>query len=104
MDSPLKRLPVSGAVLLVEKVLVGHPAGLRMEAPGPALAGHEHQRFRVKRAYGPWRASGAWWDTSHWARAEWEVILQAENAPMPLHALLVQDLVAGIWQLEGMYD
>jgi protein ImuB len=70
----------------------------------PSLVTCEHQRFRVKRAYGPWYASGEWWSREAWAREEWEVILQAENAPVPMHALLVHDLVAQAWRVEGIYD
>lgn len=74
------------------------------EASRPSLVACEHQRFRVKQAYGPWYSSGDWWNRDVWAREEWEVILRTENAPMPLHALLVHDLVTQAWRLEGIYD
>lgn len=86
----------------------------RFRPPWPARVSHEdfrpsfiacdHQRFRVMHAYGPWYSSGEWWSSGVWAREEWEVILRAENAPMPLHALLVHDLATRAWKIEGMYD
>ncbi len=81
------------------------PANVAHQSAQPAFVTCEHQRFRVKRAYGPWCSSGAWWRSSDaWAREEWEVLLQAENAPVPMHALLVHDLTTELWQVEGIYD
>jgi protein ImuB len=80
------------------------PARVAHHRERPSLVTCEHQRFRVKCAYGPWYASGEWWSREAWAREEWEVVLQAENAPVPMHALLVHDLVAQAWRLEGIYD
>jgi protein ImuB len=80
------------------------PARVAHHRERPALVTCEHQRFRVKRAYGPWYASGEWWSRAAWAREEWEVLLEAENAPAPMHALLVHDLIAQAWRLEGIYD
>ena len=80
------------------------PAQVGHQASRPCFVTCEHQRFQVKHAYGPWYSSGAWWQPGEWSREEWEVILRAENAPVPLHALLVHDLVAQQWRLEGFYD
>lgn len=80
------------------------PARVAQEKSRPSFVTCEHQRFRVKHTYGPWYSSGAWWALDAWSREEWEVILRAENAPAPLHALLVHDLVAQTWRLEGFYD
>ncbi len=80
------------------------PAHVSYEGDRPSFIACDHQRFRVKHAYGPWYSSGAWWSRDAWAREEWEVILKSENAAMPLHALLVHDLTAQAWRLEGIYD
>ena len=80
------------------------PARVSHQASRPCFVACDHQRFQVKHAYGPWYSSGAWWGPGAWSREEWEVILRAENAPVPLHALLVHDLVAKQWRLEGFYD
>ncbi len=80
------------------------PAQVGRQASRPCSVTCEHQRFQVKHAYGPWYSSGAWWQNCTWSREEWEVILRAENAPVPLHALLVHDLMAQQWRLEGFYD
>ena len=80
------------------------PARVSYEGDRPSFIACDHQRFRVKHAYGPWYSSGAWWNRDAWAREEWEVILNSENAAMPLHALLVHDLTTQEWRLEGIYD
>ena len=79
-------------------------ARVSQQASRPCYVACEHQRFHVQHAYGPWYSSGNWWNQDAWAREEWEVILRAENAPVPLHALLVHDLVAKVWRVEGFYD
>lgn len=80
------------------------PACVAQSDARPASVICEHQRFLVNRAYGPWYSSGAWWGPDAWSREEWEVVLQAENAPVPLHALLIHDLKTMAWRVEGVYD
>jgi protein ImuB len=51
---------------------------------------------------GPWRSSGDWWERDAWARDEWDIALQNENA-VALYRL-VHDLLGGGWFVEGTYD
>ncbi len=55
------------------------------------LSGH------VKKASGPWRISGDWWDTQRWSQDEWEVQLQ--NGA--LYRLAERE---GKWFIEGVFD
>ncbi len=48
---------------------------------------------------GPWRLSGAWWDTDGWAREEWDALLADGTL-----CRLAYDRVASAWLLEGIYD
>jgi protein ImuB len=51
---------------------------------------------------GPWRSSGDWWEGKAWARDEWDIALQNEDA-IALYRL-VHDLLGGGWFVEGTYD
>jgi len=51
---------------------------------------------------GPWHISGDWWEREAWARDEWDIALQNENA-VALYRL-VHDLLGGAWLVEGTYD
>ncbi|HTF64507.1 MAG TPA: hypothetical protein VK638_17630 [Edaphobacter sp.] len=104
---PAKSLPddlLSPVRMACRRLRPPWPARVTKEASRPSHVVCEHRHFRVKHAYGPWYSSGDWWNSDIWAREEWEVILRTESAPMPLHALLVHDLVAQAWRLEGVYD
>lgn len=56
---------------------------------------------RVVQAAGPWRTSGAWWDTAggHWDRDEWDVGLSDKSV-----CRLYHDRETGRWFLDGVFD
>jgi protein ImuB len=51
----------------------------------------------VKRARGPWCASGTWWDQRRWSRQEWDV----ETSSGEVYRLFNAN---GDWLVEGIYD
>ncbi|HWN95245.1 MAG TPA: hypothetical protein VNT99_09440, partial [Methylomirabilota bacterium] len=51
----------------------------------------------VKRARGPWCASGTWWDQRRWSRQEWDV----ETCDGAVYRLFNAN---GDWRIEGVYD
>ena len=54
---------------------------------------------RVRTCAGPWRASGAWWDSGVWSRDEWDVTLQGGETYRLYH-----DRDSGRWFLDGIID
>ena len=59
------------------------------------------QRLPVRKASGPWKASGAWWTHAEWCREEWDVALgEAEQ----LCCRVAYDPGANCWYLTGIYD
>jgi protein ImuB len=54
---------------------------------------------RVMACAGPWRRSGAWWDSEGWARDEWDAVLGDG-----LLCRLVHDRLTGHWYLDAVYD
>src|SRR4051812_8093296 len=51
----------------------------------------------IRRADGPWRSSGDWWDKQSWGRDEWDI--QTHNGK--LYRVYCE---GGNWFLEGVYD
>lgn len=64
---------------------------------------HNKQHI-VLAAYGPWRQSGEWWNTSIWSREEWDVRAMACADKTILLGVLVHDRLRQQWQLEAFYD
>jgi protein ImuB len=83
----LPRLPLAGEPLSLQAALC------RLPRKPPA---------RVRRAWGPWRASGQWWTDGAWSRDEWDIEL--EGAPPRRLARLLYDRRARAWFLLGDYD
>jgi protein ImuB len=54
---------------------------------------------RVVTAAGPWRLSGGWWDTTAWARDEWDVQLADGTLWRLSH-----DRLTTTWHLDALYD
>ncbi len=70
----------------------GKPARIAIDRRG--LAGG-----RVDACAGPWRTSGAWWDSHLWNRDEWDVTLEGGETYRVFH-----DRDTGNWFLDGVVD
>lgn len=55
----------------------------------------------VLQSAGPWRTSGAWWNTSEepWDRDEWDLALSDGSICRVFH-----DRLGGCWFLDGVLD
>jgi protein ImuB len=53
----------------------------------------------VETCAGPWRLSGHWWDTTAWARDEWDVELSDRTVWRLSH-----DRLTNLWSLDALYD
>jgi protein ImuB len=61
------------------------------------------KRYAVERAFGPWRASGEWWNRTTWRCEQWDLVARAENGAI-LCCCLVRDLLREQWQMAALYD
>ena len=82
------RMPVAVRVRIED----GKPTRLTTDRRG--LAGG-----RVAACAGPWRTSGAWWDSDVWNRDEWDVTLAEGGTYRLFH-----DRESGSWFLDGVID
>ncbi|MGH7336050.1 MAG: hypothetical protein ACREI7_00610, partial [Myxococcota bacterium] len=78
------------------------PVRVRLEGGRPARVITDRRGLaggRVAACAGPWRTSGAWWDSDLWNRDEWDATLAAGETVRLFH-----DRESGQWFLDGLVD
>jgi protein ImuB len=61
------------------------------------------KRYRVEKAYGPWLASGDWWNSELWSLEEWDVVAHSTDGSL-LCGRMVRDLARNDWEMAALYD
>ncbi|HTW78860.1 MAG TPA: hypothetical protein VME23_04855 [Terracidiphilus sp.] len=82
-----------------------------LQAQRPARFCFRGQLYTVDRAYGPWLATGDWWQQTLWGHEQWDLIARIE-APTDaqtgygdvLCCCAARDLMHGGWQMAALYD
>jgi protein ImuB len=69
----------------------------------PATFFFREKRYAVEHAYGPWLASGEWWNATAWGFEQWDLIARSPDG-LPLYCCLVHDLTRNCWQIAALYD
>ncbi len=85
----------------------------QLRPPEPVLvtlkdAGPESLRFRTRRyivenLYGPWLASGAWWNRERYGLEQWDIDARSEDGSH-LSCCLMRDRLRNHWQMAALYD
>jgi protein ImuB len=78
------------------------PIRVRLEDGSPVRVTTDRRGLeggRIVTSAGPWRTSGAWWDSHLWNRDEWDVTLAAGETYRLFH-----DRQSGNWFLDGIVD
>jgi protein ImuB len=73
------------------------PASVLLSEDRPAHFLSAEISGKVSEQSGPYFASGNWWDEKSWARAEWDLQIEAGN-------LVRCHEEEGTWKLDGLYD
>ncbi len=81
-----------------------HPVAIRMRLDDgkPARVAIDRRGMhggRVDACAGPWRTTGAWWDSHLWNRDEWDVALESGETYRVFH-----DRDSDNWFLDGVVD
>jgi len=79
------------------------PLSITLRGKVPAAFIFRDARYRVERAYGPWIASGDWWNPTLWAVQQWDVIAR-NSAGELLYCCITFEPIEKIWQMAGLYD
>jgi len=59
--------------------------------------------YIVEHIYGPWLASGDWWNPIIWGLEQWDLVARARNNTL-LCCCLVRNLSRNCWQMAALYD
>jgi protein ImuB len=87
----------------VRRVRPAERVVVRMESGRPKEFWFREQRVVVENTYGPWMASGDWWNDRLWKVEEWDVVGRVAGAGM-MCCSLTRDLCDGEWGVTGLYD
>jgi len=88
--------------LAIRRFRIPVPIRVQFEAGKPSRVAVDRRGLaggRVSTCAGPWRTSGAWWDSDVWSRDEWDVTLQGGETYRVYH-----DRDSGHWFLDGIVD
>jgi protein ImuB len=91
-----------GQAVALRRFRVPFPVRMRLEDGKPVRVTTDRRGLaggRITTCAGPWRTSGAWWDSQLWNRDEWDITL-AEGETYRAF----QDRESGNWFLDGILD
>lgn len=69
----------------------------------PAGFTFREKRYEVEHAYGPWLASGDWWNPLLWELEQWDLIARASDGGL-LCCCVMRDAAQQVWQMATLYD
>jgi protein ImuB len=78
-------------------------AAVTLRDSRPASFSCREKRYAVERVYGPWHASGEWWNPTLWGSEEWDLIARSEEGEI-LYCCLVRDITGNKWLMAALYD
>lgn len=81
------------------------PEIIRMivENNGPSTFVFREQTWFVERAYGPWLASGNWWNATRWQCEQWDVVAHARDGAL-LCCCVFRNALRNEWRMAALYD
>jgi len=79
------------------------PLSITLRGKAPEDFVFRAARYCVERAYGPWVASGDWWNPTLWAVQQWDVIAR-NSARELLYCCITFEPIEKIWLMAGLYD
>ena len=69
----------------------------------PILFFFRAQRYDVEETYGPWIASGDWWNQTRWGVQQWDLIARSRDGIL-LCCCMVRNQMLRSWQMVALYD
>jgi protein ImuB len=96
-------LPRLSLFTAMRRIRPAEAIAVTMQNKRPKAFVFREKRYAVKRAFGPWRASGDWWSWTTWRCEQWDLVAHADNGAV-LCCCLVRDLLREQWQMAALYD
>jgi len=69
----------------------------------PASFYFRNARYTVEQAYGPWMASGEWWNPGLWSCEQWDLVARSDDGLL-LCCVLTCDPADNCWRMTALYD
>jgi protein ImuB len=102
-NSESRSLPRVEACTAMRELRPPEAAKVKLSSGIPQTLFFQQKRHDVEMAYGPWRASGYWWNTDLWGTEEWDLITRNVDDSL-LCCCVVRDLMRNEWKIVGIYD
>jgi protein ImuB len=100
-DPELMRSPTP--CLSMRQLRPPEPACVTVQNSRLAMFFYRERRYAVEQAYGPWFASGDWWNQTLWKLEQWDLIARAQDGAM-LYCCMVRDPMRNQWRMAALYD
>jgi protein ImuB len=78
-------------------------ATVTLRGSRPSSFYFRNARYRVERAYGPWMASGEWWNPGLWSCEQWDLVARSDDGAL-LCCVLTCDSADNGWWMTALYD
>jgi protein ImuB len=69
----------------------------------PASFFFREKHYIAEQTYGPWLASGDWWNPELWRLEQWDLMARSHDGEL-LYCCLMHDLRRDCWQMAALYD
>jgi protein ImuB len=89
--------------LSVRQLRPAEPVGVTLKDAKPDSLRFRSRRYKVERVYGPWFASGFWWNQNRYGQEQWDIDACSEDGSR-LFCCMVRDRVRHCWQMAALYD
>lgn len=95
--------PPSSSRMAMRRLRPSERASVILQNEKPASFAFCERGYTVERAYGPWAASGDWWNPSLWATEEWDLVAHAQDGSL-LCCLMTRAPAENLWEVTALYD
>jgi protein ImuB len=95
--------PVSISRVSLRQLRPPEPVMLTLKGAKPEKLRFRTRRYVVENLYGPWLASGAWWNRDRYGLEQWDLDARSEDGSI-LCCCVTRDRVRNRWQMAALYD
>jgi protein ImuB len=79
------------------------PVSVMLKDAKPECLRFRTRHYVVEYLYGPWFASGAWWNRDRYGLEQWDIHARCEDGSY-LYGCVTRDQVRNQWQMAALYD
>jgi protein ImuB len=88
---------------MMRKLRPAETVSVTLKNSQPSMFFFRERSYTVEYAYGPWLASGEWWNQTFWGMEQWDLVAKANDGSM-LCCCMMRELMLNDWQMAALYD